>query len=117
MTAPAKTDRLEDLALRTLLERRQMLVQRRTEHAREAQRLYEEKEPDWEDRAADVTNADALEHLSDNERAQLARVDLALRRLADGTWGWCVVCGSPIPRERLRAIPEAVRCASCTNHH
>jgi RNA polymerase-binding transcription factor DksA len=69
------------------------------------------------DRAADVAAASNLERIEDNELVQLARVTAALARLADGTWGRCLMCGGRIAENRLRAVPEAVRCAKCTNHH
>lgn len=40
--------------------------------------------------------------------ARLARVNRALEKLSDGTYGLSDVSGSPIPRERLEAVPEAV---------
>jgi RNA polymerase-binding transcription factor DksA len=42
--------------------------------------------------------------------AEAENVELALRRLAEGDYGRCIDCGKAIPRERLEAIPEAVRC-------
>jgi DnaK suppressor protein len=42
--------------------------------------------------------------------AEAENVELALRRLADGDYGRCIDCGKEIPRQRLDAIPEAVRC-------
>jgi RNA polymerase-binding transcription factor len=45
--------------------------------------------------------------LLDDEKSQ---VELALERLASGEYGRCIDCGKEIPRERLEAIPEAVRC-------
>jgi RNA polymerase-binding transcription factor len=45
--------------------------------------------------------------LLDEEKGQ---VELALERLASGEYGRCIDCGKEIPRERLEAIPEAVRC-------
>ena len=38
------------------------------------------------------------------------RIAEARRALAEGTYGTCVDCHRPIPPERLRAVPEAVRC-------
>jgi DnaK suppressor protein len=38
------------------------------------------------------------------------RVELALRRLAEGDYGKCIDCGTEIATERLEAIPESVRC-------
>lgn len=40
----------------------------------------------------------------------LAQVEDALRRLDEGTYGICVVCGEPIEESRLRAIPETPYC-------
>jgi DnaK suppressor protein len=37
-------------------------------------------------------------------------VNQALQRLAEGTYGVCVDCGKEIPAERLKAMPEAIRC-------
>jgi DnaK suppressor protein len=44
---------------------------------------------------------------------QLAAVDVALDRLAEGTYGVCQVCGRHIAPERLEAIPWAATCVSC----
>jgi RNA polymerase-binding transcription factor DksA len=41
------------------------------------------------------------------------RIGEARRALADGTYGLCVGCHQPIPPNRLRAVPEAVRCLNC----
>ena len=42
-------------------------------------------------------------------RAQLEAVERAEKRLEDGTYGFSVESGEPIPRERLEAIPWAER--------
>jgi RNA polymerase-binding transcription factor DksA len=55
--------------------------------------------------------------LAEASAAQLAgvleEVRQALRRMDDGTYGTCEVCESPIPFERLEAIPHARRCVAC----
>ena len=40
-------------------------------------------------------------------------VEHALLRLEEGGYGTCEDCLRPIPAERLRARPEAVRCVGC----
>lgn len=40
--------------------------------------------------------------------ARLSRVNRALEKIADGTYGLSDVSGSPIPHERLKAVPDAV---------
>ena len=42
--------------------------------------------------------------------AELADVEHALRRLDDGSYGTCEVCGKVIPDERLEAVPAARLC-------
>ena len=51
--------------------------------------------------------------LRERSRADLARVEAALVRLDDGTYGTCVSCGNPIGAERLEAIPWAPFCIDC----
>jgi YteA family regulatory protein len=41
---------------------------------------------------------------------RLEEIDQALARIENGTYGVCVVCGEPIPYERLEAIPSAPTC-------
>ena len=43
----------------------------------------------------------------------LRRIDAALRRVDQGTYGICVECEGPISKERLQALPFAARCTSC----
>ena len=43
----------------------------------------------------------------------LNRIDEALRRLEEGTYGYCFECGEEINEKRLRALPFAVRCKDC----
>lgn len=40
-------------------------------------------------------------------------VDVALARLAAGTYGRCAGCGQAIPEARLEAVPEATHCVAC----
>jgi RNA polymerase-binding protein DksA len=42
--------------------------------------------------------------------AELSDVERALRRLDDGTYGTCEVCGRPISEERLEAMPATRLC-------
>ena len=43
----------------------------------------------------------------------LNKVNEALRRLDEGTYGNCFECGDEIAEARLRALPFAVRCKDC----
>jgi RNA polymerase-binding protein DksA len=48
--------------------------------------------------------------LEENAVRMLADIETALRRLDDGSYGTCVVCGKPIADERLQAVPWATLC-------
>jgi DnaK suppressor protein len=43
----------------------------------------------------------------------LARIERALEKVANGTYGRCDSCGATIPAPRLRAMPESVLCVVC----
>ena len=48
---------------------------------------------------------------SDGER--LERIDAALEKIGDGTYGACEECGCRIPRARLEVIPDTPYCVKC----
>ena len=48
--------------------------------------------------------------LEEGAQQALVRVDRALARLDEGTYGICERCGKPIGRERLEARPSATLC-------
>lgn len=48
-------------------------------------------------------------------RHHLVEVDLALDRIADGTYGRCERCGEPVPTGRLFARPTARTCVTCAS--
>jgi DnaK suppressor protein len=43
----------------------------------------------------------------------LNKINEALSRLEEGTYGRCFECGDEIAEPRLRALPFAVRCKDC----
>lgn len=45
-----------------------------------------------------------------NTRDLLGKVNAALKRIDEGTYGFCVVCGRPIEKERLEALPYVDLC-------
>jgi len=47
------------------------------------------------------------------ETQYLERLNLALRRIDEGTFGICVKCGKPIDKVRLEAVPIATMCLEC----
>jgi DnaK suppressor protein len=51
--------------------------------------------------------------LLENTRDLLDKVDLALKKIEEGTYGKCANCGKSIEAARLRALPHASLCISC----
>ena len=68
-------------------------------------------EPEPADGGSDLYQDELNEGLSDRLREELAALDRAEARLADGTYGLSIDSGKPIPDERLEALPTAERTA------
>jgi DnaK suppressor protein len=51
--------------------------------------------------------------LRDRSRLELHRIEVALRKLDNGSYGTCESCGNPIAPERLEAIPWVGLCIDC----
>lgn len=64
--------------------------------------------------SADVSFVDLLQSIGikivDIRQEELIKMDVAERKLKDGTYGICEECGQEISEERLEAQPYAVRC-------
>lgn len=63
------------------------------------------------DQASDLFEDELNEGLAEQFRETLAAVERAEARLAAGTYGLSIESGSPIPDERLEAVPTAERTA------
>jgi DnaK suppressor protein len=68
---------------------------------------------DLADQASDSYDKDLANSLSETERARLAAVEKALKRVEEGTYGLCEDCTKPIPLPRLKVLPFAKLCVSC----
>jgi DnaK suppressor protein len=67
-----------------------------------------------EGETSELDTQDELEFALIQMKAETVnRIDTALRRLEEGTYGRCVECGDDIAATRLRALPFAVRCKDC----
>ena len=62
------------------------------------------------DHASDMLEREMDWTLEENAEHMMVEVDDALARIDAGTYGLCVVCGEPIPEERLAAVPYATLC-------
>ena len=73
----------------------------------------DEEAPDLGDRALSTISRDLMYQLTGGEREILRRVDAALDRIADETYGECVHCGKKVQLARLEAVPWARHCIEC----
>lgn len=69
--------------------------------------------PDLGDRALSTITRDLMYQLTGSEREILRRVDAALDRIAEETYGECVNCGKKVQLARLEAVPWARHCFEC----
>ena len=51
----------------------------------------------------------------DSLNATEERIERALEKIAEGSYGVCDGCGNPIPEKRLEAAPESVLCVACAS--
>jgi len=70
-----------------------------------------EKALEFEEAASDLAEQQLQQTIIANEVTLLTEVQDALKRIAQGHYGFCTVCGQPIPEKRLEALPWAARCA------
>jgi DnaK suppressor protein len=69
--------------------------------------------PDPTDRASLEGNRNLTLRIRDRERKLITKIDEALGRIADGSYGVCEDCGGAIGVERLRARPVTTLCIAC----
>ena len=66
-----------------------------------------EAKPDLTDRASEEIDRTFELRTRDRERKLINKIDAALRRIEDGTYGYCEETGEPIGLKRLEARPVA----------
>jgi DnaK suppressor protein len=72
-----------------------------------------EEIPDPNDRATLEEGRNWSLRLSDRDRRLIGKIEEALTRLEDGSFGTCTACGRPIAPARLRARPVTDLCIDC----
>jgi DnaK suppressor protein len=65
----------------------------------------------------DLASSESLQsfefRLRGREKSYLAKLDLALKKIDDGSFGICESCDEPISKKRLEARPETGLCIRC----
>ncbi|HOG08014.1 MAG: RNA polymerase-binding protein DksA [Syntrophales bacterium] len=109
--APMKPEKLEFF--------RYMLKQKINELLEDAEKTVSEmtsgKEnyPDPNDRASLESDRNFELRIRDRERKLIAKMKEAIKRIDDGSFGNCEVCGGPISEKRLVARPVTTLCIDC----
>ena len=81
--------------------------------------LQEENQnhPDLADRASSETDRAIELRTRDRQRKLIAKIDEALSRIDDGTYGYCEETGEPISLRRLEARPIATLSVEAQERH
>lgn len=74
-------------------------------------------EPDLADRASLETERSLELRTRDRERKLIAKIDSALRRIEDGSYGYCEETAEPISLRRLEARPIATLSLEAQERH
>ena len=73
--------------------------------------------PDLADRASSETDRAIELRARDRQRKLIAKIDAALQRIEDGTYGYCEETGDPISLKRLEARPIATLSIEAQERH
>jgi DnaK suppressor protein len=117
----ATTTKTKGAAKNRYNELKKMLEDRRRELMNDVQgRMRDVRDTDKDRDVLDQGESSEVDIQEDIEFAliqmkseTLNKIDAALRRLDEGTYGGCFECGEEISGARLRALPFAVRCKDC----
>jgi DnaK suppressor protein len=102
---------------------RQKLMDWREDILKEAketlQHLQDENQnhPDLADRASSETDRAIELRARDRQRKLISKIDAALHRIDDGTYGYCEETGDPIAIKRLEARPIATLSVEAQERH
>lgn len=71
--------------------------------------------PDTAEIANEIVEQEVALSLLGSTTATLNQIKAALRKIEDGSYGWCEECQMEIPSARLEAIPYASCCVECAS--
>lgn len=98
---------------KTLLEEKQRILNNSKNAMRTELAVSPDDLPDETDLAASEINQNLIFKLRDRERLLLLKIDEALSRIGDGSFGTCLECEENIEPRRLEARPVSTLCIAC----
>ncbi len=113
---PFMCDRQREYFRRKLLSWKEDILQESRETLAALQN-ENENHPDLADRASSETDRAIELRARDRQRKLIAKIDSALERLDDGTYGYCEETGEPISLKRLDARPIATLSIEAQERH
>ena len=96
-----------------LEEKRKVVLERARQMLSEGMVLDANDLPDEMDLASSEYIQSFEFRLRGREKSLLSKLDLALKKIDDGTFGICEICEEPIGKKRLEARPETSLCIKC----
>jgi RNA polymerase-binding transcription factor len=99
--------------LKRMLEERRAEIQDKLRSIRETRPAEADQVKDTEEQSVDDVLREVDFALMEMKSETLARIDEAVRRLEEGSYGVCAECGTEIASARLEALPFATRCRDC----
>ena len=81
------------------------------------QNVENSAKPDLTDRASDEIDRTFELRTRDRERKLINKIEAALKRIEDGTYGYCEETGEPISLKRLQARPVATLSLEAQENH
>ena len=70
---------------------------------------------DWAEQATERENDEVLESLGNTAELELVMINNALKRIEQGSYFRCSLCGQDIPDARLELLPFSSHCVSCAD--
>ncbi len=114
------TAKPEGLKKKDLKRFRELLIEKREEILKSAKRTLNEDmtlDPDDLPDEMDLASSEYLQsftfRLRGREKTFLKKIDHALAKIEEGTFGICEECEEPISIKRLEARPETTLCIRC----
>lgn len=99
--------------LRRMLEERRGEIQEKLRAIREEIPSYQDEVRDTEEQSVTDFAQEMDFALMEMKAQTLIRIDEALQRVDQGTYGTCDECGQDIAEARLLAVPFALLCLEC----
>ncbi len=113
---PFMNQRQQDYFRRKLLGWKEDIM-REAKVTLEALQTTNEQQADIADRASSETDRAIELRARDRQRKLIAKIDAALERIAEGTYGYCEETGEPISLKRLDARPIATLSVEAQERH